>query len=224
MISVYKSTPFGWRISKVRLPLSLLNSVTRLPWPHRLSSRLVHCQIQPQVDKQDGVSIEVPTPSTVPGDTSEAGCVLGCLGFGLFGIWNVLELELYFPVIVLRQATSDASEPTSGSARPKDFEYENAVDDGYYFVGDGPQDDDSCLKTLLEFLVLEKLAIIAKQNGLHYLFWLFPGSSCSWPFRPTGSCAWRGPQNEGRITWHRSGASCRYFGWWMQPSPRLETE
>ena len=81
-----------------------------------------------------------------------------------------MELELYFPVIVLRQATSDASETTSGSARPKDFEYENAIDDGYYFVGDGPQDDDSCLNTLLEFLVLEKVATIAKQNGLHYLF------------------------------------------------------
>lgn len=74
------------------------------------------------VDKEDGVSIEVPTPSTVPGDTSEA--------------------------------TSDASEPTSGSARPKDFEYENAVDDGYYFVGDGPQDDEVAVHDLSVQLAL----------------------------------------------------------------------
>ena len=55
-----------------------------------------------------------------------------------------MELELYFS-----EATSDSSETSSRSAGAEEFEYENAVDDGYYFVGDGPQDDDSCFKTMI---------------------------------------------------------------------------
>ena len=74
-----------------------------------------------------------------------------------------MELELYFS-----EATSDASETPSRSAGAEDFEYEKAVDDGYYFVGDGQNDDDSCFKTLLEFL--KKLPLFAKQNGVHCLF------------------------------------------------------